>query len=215
MWQSVLKGCSVLPLARTVRGPRRTGYSLGASPRYRVNDHLTFRYSLDWSLRNNQIGYVNGGLRDSEPLDQPFLGQTLLGRRNVATISNVVSVAYTFTNRMSFTLRARQYTSNVHYAGSSALGADGAEQTAAYRRNRDNTYNAFNVDAVYSWWFAPGSQVSLVWKNAGTTSLLAEEATPQFFNNFSRTINTPHNNSVSVKVLYYLDYLALRKTGRR
>jgi hypothetical protein len=194
---------------------RRTGYSFGAYPRYRVNDHLSFRYSVDWSLRRNQIGYVNGGLDADEVLDQPFQGQVMLGRRHVATMSNVVSVAYTFTNRMSFTLRLRQYTSNVRYADFTTLGKDGAEQSAAYQRNRDNTYNAFNVDAVYSWWFAPGSQVSVVWKNAGSTYLQAEEATPQFFDNFNNTINTPHNNSVSVKVLYYLDYLALRKSSSR
>jgi hypothetical protein len=194
--------------------PRRTGYSIGAYPRYRVNDHLTFRYSLDWSLRQNQIGYVNGGLDASEILDQPFLGQTLLGRRDVATAANVASVAYTFTNRMSFTLRLRQYTSNVRYFDFAALGNNGEEHAVAYQRNRDNTYNAFNIDAVYSWWFAPGSQLSVVWKNAGTTYLQANEATPQFFDNFNNTINTPHNNSLSVKVLYYLDYLALRRSGK-
>ena len=195
---------------------RRTGYSLGFYPRYRVNTHLTFRYSLDYSLRRHQIGYVNGGLDASEALDQPFLNQILLGRRNVVTVANVVSAAYTFTNRMSFTLRLRQYTSNVRYADFTRLGLDGAEQLVPYERNRDNTYNAFNVDAVYAWWFAPGSQISVVWKNAGSTFLQANDATPQFFDNLSNTINTPHNNSVSVKVLYYLDYLALRKGhGRR
>ncbi|GAB3295903.1 DUF5916 domain-containing protein [Hymenobacter tenuis] len=191
--------------------PRRVRYSFGAYPRYRVNDHLTFRYSLDWSLSENQIGYVNGGLNDEEPLDLPFKNQIMLGRRNVNTVSNVVSVAYTFTNRMSFTLRTRHYTSNVRYADFTTLAPGGTETLVDYQRNRDNTYNAFNVDAVYSWWFAPGSQVSIVWKNAGSTYLLAEEATPQYFNNFNNTINTPHNNSLSVKVLYYLDYLAFRK----
>ncbi|MCC3151635.1 DUF5916 domain-containing protein [Hymenobacter sp. BT770] len=192
--------------------PRRTGYSFGAYPRYRVNDHLSFRYSIDWSLRVNQIGYVNGGMDANEVLDQPFLGQIILGRRNVATVSNVVSTAYTFTNRMSFTLRLRHYTSNVHYNDFSQLSHNGDEQLVNYQRNRDNTYNAFNVDAVYSWWFAPGSQLSVVWKNAGSTYLQAEEATPLYFDNFNNTINTPHNNSVSVKVLYYLDYLALRRS---
>ncbi|MGY3089950.1 hypothetical protein ACVWYF_002998 [Hymenobacter sp. UYAg731] len=194
---------------------RRTGYSLGFYPRYRVNTHLTFRYSVDLSLRQNQIGYVNGGLDAAQPLDQPFVGQILLGRRNVATVANVASVAYTFTNRMSFTLRLRHYTSNVRYLDFTTLGKNGEEQFAAYQRNRDNTYNAFNVDAVYSWWFAPGSQISVVWKNAGSTYLQANEATPQFFDNFNNTINTPHNNSLSVKVLYYLDYLTLRKGSGR
>ncbi|MBD2721539.1 DUF5916 domain-containing protein [Hymenobacter armeniacus] len=199
-------------LDERLRRARRTGYSFGLYPRYRVNDHLTFRYSIDWSLYRNQIGYVNGGMDGAEALDQPFLGQVILGRRDVATVSNVVSTAYTFTNRMSFTLRLRHYTSNVHYRDFAALGDNGDEKPVDYRRNRDNTYNAFNVDAVYSWWFAPGSQVSIVWKNAGSTFLQAEQATPLYFDNFNNTINTPHNNSVSVKVLYYLDYLTLRRT---
>ncbi|GAA3999925.1 hypothetical protein GCM10022408_08660 [Hymenobacter fastidiosus] len=190
---------------------RRAHYTVGFYPRYRVSNHLTFRYSLDWSRAGNQVGFVNGGLAADEPLDQPWLGQILLGRRAVATVSNVLSAAYTFTNRMSFTLRTRHYTSNVRYADFTTLAPGGQETSVAYQRNRDNTYNAFNVDAVYSWWFAPGSQISVVWKNAGSTFLLAEEATPQYFDNFNNTINTPHNNSVSVKVLYYLDYLMLRR----
>ena len=34
---------------------------------------------------------------------------------------------------------------------SRSSSAGGEEQFAAYQRNRDNTYNASNVDAVYSW----------------------------------------------------------------
>ncbi|GAA4369325.1 hypothetical protein GCM10023185_42870 [Hymenobacter saemangeumensis] len=204
--------------------PRRQNYGFGFYPRYRVSNRLTFRYSLDWSLARNQIGYVNGGLDAGQALDRRLIqalgGDTLsgrgpadvlLGRRDVATVSNVLSMAYTFTNRMSFTLRLRHYTSNVHYQDFARLAPGGVETPAAYARNRDNTYNAFNVDAVYSWWFAPGSQVSVVWKNAGTTFLQAEEATPLYFDNLSHTINTPHNNSLSVKVIYFLDYLSLKR----
>lgn len=93
----------------------------------------------------------------------------------------------------------------------SSLAGD-EQQFAAYQRNRDNTCNAFNADAGYLWWFAPGSQISGVWKNAGSTHLQANEATSQFFDNFNNTINTPYNNSLSVKVL---DYLTLRKGSGR
>ncbi|AIZ65262.1 hypothetical protein PK28_14240 [Hymenobacter sp. DG25B] len=204
---------NLVPYAQDERLPRpaRLDVGLGISPRYRVNNQLNFRYSIDWSLNRNQIGYVNGGMSTSEPLDQPFLGQVVLGRRDVVTVSNVLQAAYTFTNRMSFTLRTRHYTSNVRYRDFARLSPGGDEELVDYRRNRNNTYNAFNVDAVYSWWFAPGSQVSIVWKNAGYSFLNAEQATPLYFDNLSNTINTPHNNSLSVKVLYYLDYLTLRR----
>ncbi|MBC8084816.1 MAG: hypothetical protein H7Z21_16580, partial [Hymenobacter sp.] len=193
--------------------PRRASYTLSVSPRYRVNNRLNFRYSLDWEQNQNQIGYVNGGMAEDEPLDKEFLEQIILGRRKVVTVSNVLTAAYTFNNRMSLTVRTRHYTSNVRYQDFARLSAGGGEELVDYRRNRDNTYNAFNVDAVYAWWFAPGSQVSIVWKNANNPDYdyrSGNEATPLYFSNLSNTINTPHNNSVSVKVLYYLDYLALR-----
>ena len=193
--------------------PRRMGYGLAVSPRYRVNNKLNFRYNIEWDYKLNQIGYVNGGMDEGEPLDQEFVGQVILGRRNVVTVSNVLSMAYTFSNRMSFTFRTRHYTSNVLYQDFARLTPGGNEELVDYRRNRDNTYNAFNIDAVYSWWFAPGSQISVVWKNANNPDYdyrSGNEATPLYFNNLSNTINTPHNNSVSIKVLYYLDYLALR-----
>ena len=213
----------------------RTGrmlYELSLSPRWRVNNQLNFRYEANFSTQRNNIGYVNGGLDFQEPADVAVLtelgyldrgglrygqrdGDVLLGRRHVNTLSNTLSAGYTFTNRMSFTIRGRHYVSNVHYRDFSRLRPGGEETPVAYARNRDNTYNAFTIDAVYSWWFAPGSQISVVWKNAGSTYLQANEATPQFFDNFNNTINTPHNNSLSVRVLYYLDYLALRKKRGR
>jgi hypothetical protein len=61
------------------------------------------------------------------------------------------------------------------------------------------------------WWFAPGSQVSVVWKDATASFLQGNEATPLYFDNLSNTRNTPHNNNVSIKILYYLDYLSLRR----
>ncbi|WP_089331898.1 DUF5916 domain-containing protein [Hymenobacter mucosus] len=204
--------------------PRRMGYGWSVSPRYRVNNQLNFRYALDWNLRQNQIGYVNGDLSFSQPLDTAIIRQfggnvllrkapvdVLLGRRRVLTVTNTLSGAYTFNNRMSLTIRMRHYTSTVSYADFVRLGKDGRETLVDYRRNRDNTFNAFNVDAVYAWWFAPGSQVSIVWKNASSSFLEANEATPLYFSNLNNTMNTPHNNNLSIKILYYLDYLMVKR----
>ena len=192
----------------------RTGFDLGLSPRYRASNQLSFVYSVGYGVRHNQIGYA-GGLSSRQPEDTVLLGRfgqdVLLGRRTVTTFTNTATATYTFTNRMSFNVRLRHYVSNVHYRDFSRLRPEGVETPEPdYQRNRDNTFNAFNVDAVYSWWFAPGSQVSIVWKNASASFFEANAATPLYFDNLSNTLNTPHNNNVSVKVLYYLDYLALR-----
>jgi hypothetical protein len=193
----------------------RRGIGLSVGPRYRVTNQLTFRYAIDYNLSENQIGYVNGGLDDTKPEDLPFLDCILLGRRRVTTVVNTVTMSYTFTNRMSFNIRTRHYNSHVQYRDFTTLGLNGEETPAAYTRNRNKGYNAFNVDAVFSWWFAPGSQVNVVWKNAAATEDDADRATPLYFDNLSGTLVTPHNNSLSIKVLYYLDYLAVRPRHTR
>jgi hypothetical protein len=198
--------------------PRRLGFGLTLSPRYRVNDKLNFRYSFDYALKVNQIGYVNDGLDPDNVLDQPLLAtigrDVLLGRRQVSTFTNTLNANYTFTNRLSYTMRVRHYVSTVHYHDFAQLSPGGTETALpTYQRNHDNSYNAFNVDAALVWWFAPGSQVSVVWKDATASFLQGNEATPLYFDNLTNTLNTPHNNNVSIKILYYLDYLSLR--GRR
>ncbi|NVO29938.1 DUF5916 domain-containing protein [Hymenobacter lapidiphilus] len=191
----------------------RINYGLGISPRYRVSNRLSFRYNFDWQLQQNQIGYA-GGLSSRQEADRPFIrngvADVLLGRRNRTTTTNTVSANYTFTNRMSFTIRTRHYLSVARYRDFSRLNPGGEEEAVDYRRNRDNSFNAFNVDAVFSWWFAPGSQITVVWKNANASELAGDQTLPQYFTNFNNTLNTPHNNSVSVKILYFLDYLTLR-----
>jgi hypothetical protein len=196
--------------------PRRLGFGLTLSPRYRVSDKLNFRYTFDYSLKKNQIGYVNDGFDLSLPIDQTYsdlLGaDVLLGRRDVSTFTNTLTTNYTFTNRISFTMRVRHYVSTVHYLDFARLRPNGAEELLPdYQRNHDTSFNAFNVDAALVWWFAPGSQVSLVWKDATASYLQGNESTPLYFDNLTNVANTPHNNNVSVKVLYYLDYLSLRR----
>jgi len=64
---------------------------------------------------------------------------------------------------------------------------------------------------VFNWQFAPGSYLSLIWKNA----LLEEnnQITYNYFENFSQTLQYPQLNTLTLKILYYLDYNQLRKAS--
>src|SRR4029077_20707354 len=73
-------------------------------------------------------------------------------------------------------------------------------------------YNIFNIDAVYTWQFAPGSFINIVWKDQ---SEYAENVPPQYFKNFGQTIEAPQNNNLSLKIIYYLDYLDFKKWGSK
>ncbi|MEM9987601.1 MAG: DUF5916 domain-containing protein, partial [Bacteroidota bacterium] len=68
----------------------------------------------------------------------------------------------------------------------------------------DRNFNAFTVDLVYQWQFAPGSMLTFVWKNSIFTD--DPDTTPTFVENLEQTLVAPQLNSFSVRVLYFLDY---------
>ncbi len=111
---------------------------------------------------------------------------------------------------MSLSLNARHYWITGEYVKYYTLLDNGllAENTT-YTINNDFSYNAFNIDAVFSWQFSPGSVFSIVYKNA----IEKEEVIipKSYSDNFSNTFQSPQTNSISLKVLYYLDYQNLKK----
>jgi hypothetical protein len=62
---------------------------------------------------------------------------------------------------------------------------------------------------VFQWQFAPGSSLNLVWKNSIYNE--SGEVIKSYSQNFNNTLDANQLNVVSLKVLYYFDYLYLRK----
>ena len=111
---------------------------------------------------------------------------------------------------MYITLRVRHYWSKVSNHEFFTLGKEGELiSNTTYNRPIDQNYNAFNVDMVYSWRFAPGSEINIVWKNAIGT--FGNTVVTNYLKNIDNTLAAPQNNSISFKILYFLDYLQLRK----
>lgn len=184
----------------------RRSLSAEFSPRFRVNDRLSFRYNFNWNNRFDDVGYVNK-LEDDT---------VIFGVRDLSTMTNSLNTSYIFSNRMSLTLRGRHYWSTAYYNRYALLNGNGRLDDYDYDlKNHNVNFNAFNVDMVFSWWFAPGSEVSLVWKNAITTS--DEAITGNYFRNLEGVAQSPQSNSVSLKILYFLDALMLKnaKKSRR
>jgi hypothetical protein len=132
----------------------------------------------------------------------------------VQAVDNVLEARYSFSTDISMNLRIRHYWSKVEYSSFFILGKDGELSPASYDQNEDIDFNAFNLDLQFLWFFAPGSQLSLVWKNNILTQ--GDEPAENYFRALEETMGSPQTNSVSLRVLYYLDYAFIRKTlGRR
>ncbi|MBE9485397.1 MAG: hypothetical protein IMY74_11150, partial [Bacteroidetes bacterium] len=174
-------------------------------PRFRVNDRLSLQLEIDYDMEWNDIGYVdtvnNGEVK------------IIMGKRDVRTIENTFDVSYIFTKNISLSFRARHYWVTVEYNDFFDLQTDGYLGPSNYNDDHDFIYNAFNIDMVFRWIFAPASELIFVWKN----NIHAEqsEIINDYFEDLRYTFSSPMANSFSLKVLYYLDYQSLKRKNRR
>ncbi|MFO7371115.1 MAG: DUF5916 domain-containing protein [Bacteroidales bacterium] len=166
----------------------------------RVGRHLQLSYSSFIENQINDRGYVD----KTEGEDSIYFA-----KRNVNTFENVINATYALNNKSGISFRMRHYWSGAENKEFFQLQENGTLLSDVnYSENKDNNYNAFNIDLVFRWIFAPGSELSLAWKNAISTS--GERVISDYWNNFSKTWKSDQINSLSLKILYYIDYNSLR-----
>lgn len=117
-----------------------------------------------------------------------------------------------FRNNLSLSVWMRHYWFKGKYDKFYNLNANGKlTRNLAYDKDHDFNFNTFNIDLLFNWEFAPGSNLSVVYKNA----IMHEETylVTNFFDNFGNMLNAPQLNSITIKFLYYLDYQSLKRSG--
>ncbi|CAN5308024.1 hypothetical protein BH11BAC6_BH11BAC6_04570 [soil metagenome] len=175
-------------------------YDLTIQQNMRFNNRLTFSHAVSLQPRYNNMGYAY--VSGSENID--------FAKRKINTVENTLSAKYSFTNKMGITIRARHYLSTVDNRDYYILQPDGSLLPHDnYHPNANQNVNFFNVDMVYTWQFAPGSFLNIVWKNA--TQNFTDKVEYAYLKNLSNTITQNNNNNFSLKVIYFLDYLKFRK----
>lgn len=184
------------------------------SPRIRFSDRLMFIYEYEYDRFFNEEGFASIA----------STGESILGERDVTVHTNLISLNYIFTNRMGLTFRLRHYWSTVEYDRFGILSNDGRlgepiqswtssggnpEGLTPTGSTRDLSYNAFNIDCWFTWVFSPGSELRIVWKNdiQDNSDILLDD----FIDNLDRTLGLGQQNSISLRVLYFIDYLNIRR----
>lgn len=191
---------------------KRHEWGLMLEPRFRFSDKISMILTGSYSSQHGEQGSALD--LDGNPT---ILNDTIIfAIRNRQTYENVLSLKYIFTNRMALNFRVRHYWSKLEYNDFFSLNTDGSLGESAYagitsdgQSLHNTSFNAFNVDLVYTWVFAPGSEVRVVWKNSIYD--FSQAVTLSYKDDFTRTLKSPQNNSFSVKVIYYLDALMLRR----
>ncbi len=172
----------------------KKGYSLSSDLNLRLSNKFNVGYSLDFS-HGSRFGFV----------DYVNYDTIYFGLRDEQTLTNTVNLRYNFTNKHSVNMRLRHYWSIADYHDQFYfLRPDGYLDPTDFTTNADINFNAFTIDLTYTWNFAPGSELTLMWKNQIYTYGNAIDY--NFLSNLNNTISSPQSNSLSIKILYYLDW---------
>jgi hypothetical protein len=177
------------------------------SPRFRLNDKWMFTYVYSRQQHFNDLGYATFNE-----------GAPVFGRRDAISHTNVLTVAFAFNPVNSMNMRFRHYWGYSRYHEFFGLKEDGTLGSTAYTgansetndfsaANRD--FNSLTVDLFYKWIFRPGSEMIFAWKYA----IIHEDNQIQanLISDFNQTTQMPFSNSVSIRMIYFLDYRMLSK----
>jgi hypothetical protein len=172
----------------------RWGYGLFVSPRYRFSDKFTLIYRTSFNQQNSDIGWVDFSDDD-----------VILAERNRTTVSNSISGKFAINEKMTFNLSTRHYWSFAENIKYHTLLADGTfTENEAYTTNKNANFNLWNFDLSYSWWFAPGSQLTALYRNNAQD--FRREIDKNYGSNISNTFQDNLNHVFSVSLRYFIDY---------
>ncbi len=186
---------------RSLFGSER--YNLNFNNRYRFNNKITVSLGTNLMPQNDNVGYA--GTEGAN---------VIFGRRDIKNIENVLNFKYSFNDKMNINTRIRYYWIEVNYNEFFTLQTNGKlAKNTTFNQDVNQNYNVFNIDAVYTWQFAPGSFINIVWKNFAED--FNRTTGDSYFKNYQNTMNASDNNNLSFKVIYFLDYLQLKKWKKK
>lgn len=184
----------VNPYLTHVIGQNRYEGGISVSPRYRFNDKFSLVYSFNYYKQQNDIGFID------------FENNTIIfARRNRDTFTNSITSKFSISSVMNFNLSVRHYWSLAENNQINTLNTDGSlAPNTTYTGNKNSNFSTWNLDLSYSWWFAPGSQMSILYRNNAAT--FDRSINKNFGTNFSNLFDNNLNHVLSISVRYFIDY---------
>lgn len=185
-----------------VNEKNRVNYGFFIAPRYRFSDKISLVYEFNFYRQNNNVGYA---AYDNVNDD------IIMARRDRITYTNTVTGKYTLNNVMNLNLSVRHYWSYAVNNQFLSLEENGSvSDNFTYTANRDSNFNTWNMDLSYSWWFAPGSQISVLYRN--NASIFERNFDKDISTNFKNAINHENLSHIfSVSIRYFIDYNSLKR----
>ncbi|MFD2541597.1 DUF5916 domain-containing protein [Lacinutrix gracilariae] len=179
-------------------------YWFELEPRLKLGDRFLMQYSFEYDIEKKERGYV-------ETLDNDAI---IYGQRDQVTIENSISGSYNFNSFHALNLTFRNYWSTVTYEDDLyELQENGRlNQDAGYTKedvdNPDVNFNTWNLDLSYTWQFAPGSQLTALYRNQLLNYSNASKE--DYFSSLDELFKEDINHTFSIRMVYFIDYNNLK-----
>ena len=175
---------------------------LSLSTLYRFSEQFSLAMKSNHLDFKDDVGYL-------ESINQDIF----FGRRDIRSIENNIDVSYFFDSRKWINLRLRNYWSRARYDHTLfSLNENGKRTEIDFSLldfNPDTNFNIWNLDINFEWWFAPGSNLVLLYrnqlfKNDNDTKL-------DYFRSLNNLFDNTAQHQFSLRINYLIDFNRIMK----
>lgn len=175
-------------------------YDYRLSPRYRFSDEFLLIHSFNWSKSNDRMSYVT--LADDG-------ATSILSERDTHSVENRLTGTYNFDNRNALSISFRNFWSRARFSRDfKELQRDGTVADSNYELeddfNPDANFNIWNLDLSYRWRFAPGSEMTLLYRNS--INNFDNQGMIGFDESLGNLFEQSLRHNFSIRINYFLDF---------
>ena len=182
---------------------------IGLDPRIRFTDKFSLSYSFNYERGSGGRGFVAN--KD---------GEVIYGQRRQKTITNSISGVYNFNSFHGLSLTFRNYWSTVDYDYKLYTVLQDGSMDNNTGNNLDNlgydpniNFGTWNLDFRYSWQFAPGSQLTALYRNSlFNFDNMSKEG---YFISLETLLDQPSEHIFSLRLVYYIDYNNIKNVFKK
>ena len=174
--------------------------------RFYIDYRVSEKFSLNLRTSNEKINDDVGFLMKKN-------GLIYFGLRNIESIENNLRMEYNFNRDASLSLRFRNFWSSAdYYEKLFELIDNGTRKEVNYsilNKNPNTNFNIWNLDLNFEWWFAPGSNIILLYRNQIFNR--DNQSAIDYYSSLKNLFEIPVEHQFSLRLNYLIDYNKLRK----
>lgn len=174
-------------------------YRFNIEPRVRFNDYFFMVYEFNFNNRLDDRGFA--AFFDDEPV---------FGERDRKIITNSIRANYNFNSNNGLSLQLRHYWDTVLYDDlmyelnpNGRISVNENLPKTALDNSPDVNFNTWNVDLNYVWQFAPGSFLTVLYRQQLFQN--NDRATLNYTDTLSDLFNQNFQHTLSVRLQYFID----------